>query len=311
MANQPQQNYQETLNSIHSAGTWAIVLGLLNVIVTPLLQAFLYTKANSGGHSKNTLVLAAFVIGLIIGGVFIGLGIKLKRAKADTIRRADRTLLGLIITVLIVMLLSLVSGGRGVGLVNLLLLFTIVQARIKIKKLGPSIKSQPIPKGSHVGRWILIIVGGLVLVLIAGVVVVHALFKVYKVNGPSMSPNYSNGQQILVSNTYTSPKIEDVVLFHEPPNNNVILIKRIVALGGDKVVIQNGALTVFDNSNPRGFDPDSAFEPSNEVTPGDINTTVPQGDVYVLGDNRSDSLDSRIFGPVPVQDVIGKVVGKL
>jgi len=210
------------------------------------------------------------------------------------------------------MILSLIDGGRGVGLINLLVLITIAQARGNIKKLGPSIKSQTIPKGSHVGRWILIIVGGLVVLFIAAdVVLLHVLFKIYKVNGPSMSPNYSNGQEILVSNKYTSPKIDDVVLFHAPTSDNQILIKRIVALGGNKVVIQNGTITVYDSSNPQGFDPDSNYEPANEVTSGNISTTVPQGDVYVLGDNRSDSLDSRDFGPVPLQDVIGKVTRKL
>lgn len=126
---------QDALKSIHSAGSWAIVLGLLNIVLTPLFEFATYTQASSSGYTKSTLVLGSFVIGLVVGSLFVGLGIKLKRITENKINRADKILLWLAAVVLLVVILSLIDGERGVGLINFLTLFAIAQARDKIRKL--------------------------------------------------------------------------------------------------------------------------------------------------------------------------------
>ena len=135
-ANNPSAAYQDALTSVHSAGTWAIVLGLLNIVLTPFLEFLVYTRSGSNGKGEITLVLAALVVGLIVGGIFIGLGLKLKQATIDTFCKADRVLLWLAVIIGIVMILSLIATGHGVGLLNIFAALKVAQARGKIKKLG-------------------------------------------------------------------------------------------------------------------------------------------------------------------------------
>lgn len=155
--------------------------------------------------------------------------------------------------------------------------------------------------------------------------VITKLDKTYVMTGPSMAPMLNNGDKVLVAkynvfNTKllnTSVTTNDVVVFNQSglskygqPNTSQ-LIKRVVAVAGQRVVIANDKLTVYDTNHPNGFDPAIAYVPSGVITAGSANVTVPSGDVYVLGDNRPDSLDSRAFGPVPEASLVGKVIGKL
>jgi signal peptidase I len=80
-----------------------------------------------------------------------------------------------------------------------------------------------------------------------------------------------------------------------------------VALSGDRVVISGNKLSVYDSSHQNGYNPSTGYDP-NVNTVGNVSLTVPVGYVYVLGDNRSDSLDSRTFGPLAKSAVIGTVV---
>jgi len=140
------------------------------------------------------------------------------------------------------------------------------------------------------------------------------VFEPYRIHGQSMSPTLKNGQEILVKLGHPQPKIGDIVIFTESglakynQPNTLQLVKRVVALAGDRVKVNNGTLTVYDNSHPNGFDPDNSDGLSSQNTSGNINTIVSSGDIYVLGDNRYVSLDSREFGQVPVSSIIGRVI---
>jgi len=126
------EEHQKAVNSVHSAGTWAIVLGVLNIIVTPLLE-LLVTPTN--GQSKTSLVVTASIIGLVIGGIYIGLGLKLKQTHTDTLLQAKKVLIFLSIFVLVIGVFTLVQSGHSLGILNYILLFVNIQALSKIQKL--------------------------------------------------------------------------------------------------------------------------------------------------------------------------------
>jgi signal peptidase I len=156
------------------------------------------------------------------------------------------------------------------------------------------------------------------------------VFQSYQVDGPSMEPTLQNNDRLIVlklPKTWAKlthhayiPNRGDIVIFVE---NNLSelgqgtpkqLVKRVVGLPGDRVVIKNNKLTVYNSQHPNGFDPDttlpyaSGVATSTAVTSGNIDVTIQPGQVFVCGDNRTNSLDSRVFGPVSTNDIVGKLV---
>jgi signal peptidase I len=144
----------------------------------------------------------------------------------------------------------------------------------------------------------------------AGVIVFLLLVRTFvvepvRVRSDSMAPTLSPGAVLLVDKlTFLSrdPRRGDVVVAADP-RNGASIVKRVVAVGGDSVGIEDGQLVVngrtiveryVDNDNMDGF----YFGPDE----------VPSGTVFLLGDNRDTSEDSRAFGPVDVDDIDGKVL---
>ena len=128
-----------------------------------------------------------------------------------------------------------------------------------------------------------------------GVVLIVAIYMLMTtttsiVNGPSMLDTYQTGDRVLVSKAYWlvgKIKKDDIVVIHRP--NGEYLIKRTKFLAGDQVPVQFYPKTVrIDTPNYR----------------------VPEGMVFVMGDNRAVSEDSRAFGPVPSDQVVGKVISR-
>jgi signal peptidase I len=85
------------------------------------------------------------------------------------------------------------------------------------------------------------------------------------------------------------------------------LIKRVIGLPGERVVLNNGRYTVYNVEKPEGFNPDEGQEYAKDIinTPGAVDITVGQKEIFVSGDNRSNSLDSRNFGAVNTNSVTG------
>lgn len=126
----------------------------------------------------------------------------------------------------------------------------------------------------------------------------------FRIDSGSMEPTLRPGDRVLVNKRAYGddlPRRGDLVVFHAPRTREVTL-KRAIGLPGDTVAIEDGVLVV--NGRPRRepyADPESIdsvyFGPSR----------VPPGTVFVLGDNRADSIDSRRFGPVARRALIGRV----
>ena len=128
------------------------------------------------------------------------------------------------------------------------------------------------------------------------------LLKPFTIHQISMKPTLHEGDRILLNRLvyhFRDPKSGDVVVFHSPVNADEDLVKRIVAVAGDRVAIHDGSLYV----NGVALDEPYLLEQSFR---GEYpETTIPQGHVFVMGDNRNNSGDSRLFGPISADSIIG------
>ncbi|HEY0616591.1 MAG TPA: signal peptidase I [Kribbella sp.] len=145
----------------------------------------------------------------------------------------------------------------------------------------------------------LLSIAGLLVVL---VVVLLQFGEPMRVSSSSMEPTLKSGDQILIATrAYKShgPARGDLVVFDGPDGP---LVKRVAAIAGDEVGIEDGQLVV----NAR-IVPEPAVDQSTVDGMYYGPVTVPSGSVFVLGDNRANSVDSRTLGPVPLDALIGQV----
>jgi hypothetical protein len=129
---------EATLKLVHGDGKWAVILGVLVLIIAPLASAALYDPAQSEGITQQASIIVAAIFGLIQGGLYIWFGLKLKKTTIDTLQESGKTLRNLMITLIIFMVLSIFLSGRGIGILNLILLIDVSRARRAIKKLYPT-----------------------------------------------------------------------------------------------------------------------------------------------------------------------------
>jgi signal peptidase I len=151
-------------------------------------------------------------------------------------------------------------------------------------------------------RFILDVLETLVLsvLLFAGINAVSARIRV---DGYSMEPTLHSGEFVIVNKlTYRlgPPQTGDVIVFHFPRDTEQEYIKRVIGLPGDKVDITEGK--VYINGQPLN-EPYIAAPPAYEKS-----WSVPEDNLFVLGDNRNNSSDSHNWGTVPMEYVVGKAV---
>ncbi len=161
---------------------------------------------------------------------------------------------------------------------------------------------QPPRKRSGCFRFLVDILETLVLsvVLFVGINAVSARIRV---DGESMVPTLVNGEYIIISRlSYRlgTPQRGDIIVFHFPRNTQEEYIKRIIGLPGDEVQIKNGQIYI----NGQHLDESYIHQP------WDYNGSwrVPAGQLFVLGDNRNNSSDSRDWGTVAMDYVVGKAI---
>ncbi len=159
-------------------------------------------------------------------------------------------------------------------------------------------------------------------------------FRICQVEGPSMEDTLQQGQRLLLRSAFYTPKQDDIIVFHmTKPEAGMekTLVKRVIAVGGQEVVIDTNAKTItvdgveyadahryFELKDPRTpelgevdydlFPPQ--FTNGEFISTGIFKTTVPEGCVFVMGDNRNHSNDSRgtSVGFVDQNCILGKVV---
>lgn len=143
-------------------------------------------------------------------------------------------------------------------------------------------------------------------VIFAALAVLWTLFAPLRVEGDSMLPGLHDGDRALVTRFYARASRGDVVHidgFGPDGTTEGRYVKRVIAIEGDRVRIEFGRALVNDGAEQTAA---PLLTSDADVSLGEI--TVPPGHVYVLGDNRPVSLDSRFYGPVPLEAVAGRLV---
>lgn len=165
----------------------------------------------------------------------------------------------------------------------------------------------------------------IVCVVIGTIFINSFVFRSFNVVGPSMETTMHTGDRLIVNrlpitwsnvrNQQYMPERGQVIVFQNPRYTEGMgdeyIVKRVIAFEGERVTLQDGSYTVFNDESPDGFDPDQVAdgEPSSP-TSGDVNIVVPADEIFVSGDNRegNTSFDSRNgLGTIPLYNVIGPV----
>ncbi len=131
-----------------------------------------------------------------------------------------------------------------------------------------------------------------------------------QVKGASMEPSFNSGDYILTSRvTYKFRDMErgDVVVFNSPKNPDIEYIKRIIGLPGDRILIKGEGVYVNDQVMTENYIAEKTNLWEGGCIQDGVEYTVPPGEVFVMGDNRPRSSDSREFCSIPIQSVVGAV----
>lgn len=146
--------------------------------------------------------------------------------------------------------------------------------------------------------------------LIVVVVIPIRVFIVspFVVDGESMHPTFENLDYLVIDEllyNFKSPARGDVIVFRYPGNPSIFYIKRVIGLPGETVSINHGVVTIISSEGNKT----TLNEPYivNEDATYTKDVSLNPGEYFVMGDNRPNSSDSRVWGPLPKKDIIGRV----
>jgi signal peptidase I len=179
-----------------------------------------------------------------------------------------------------------------------------------------------------VGSFLLEIIKVFILAVVIITPIRVFLFQPFFVQGASMEPNFENGEYLIINelgykktdvgigsshffsvDSFKELKRGDIVVFHYPKDPRQYFIKRVIGLPGETVKISEGKVYISNKENLGGFPLDESGYLSDKVsTAGDLTQKLSDAEYFVMGDNRSYSYDSRSWGPVSKEFIVGKVL---
>jgi len=151
------------------------------------------------------------------------------------------------------------------------------------------------------------------------------VFQSYEVEGQSMETTLQHRDRLIVlklGKTWSKitreqyiPKRGEIIVFAQQSEfdssstSQKQLIKRVIGLPDDRVVVENNSITIYNSQHPEGFNPDLEGKHATIIrgTPGKVDITVGEDEVFVCGDNRNNSLDSRNFGTIKSSAIVGRL----
>ncbi|WP_315114900.1 signal peptidase I [uncultured Clostridium sp.] len=149
----------------------------------------------------------------------------------------------------------------------------------------------------------------ILMAIIAAFLIITFVFETVSVDGLSMYPTLNNKDRLIVEKVtyyFRKPKPGDIVVIKYPANPKEKFIKRVIATGGDKIRIEDNKVYVNDKPLEENYINEETMENFYEVT-------IPENTIFVMGDNRNNSLDSRNqkVGFVKYNMVVGKAALRL
>lgn len=153
------------------------------------------------------------------------------------------------------------------------------------------------------------ILKSVIIAIIAAFLIITFVFETVSVDGYSMNPTLNHKDRLIVEKVtyyFSEPKVGDIVVIKYPADPKEKFIKRVVAVAGDKVKIENSTLYINGKAKEENYILEKSMFDFPEVT-------VPEGSIFVLGDNRNNSRDSRFedVGFLQYKMVVGKAVFRL
>lgn len=142
-------------------------------------------------------------------------------------------------------------------------------------------------------------------VVVAAFFIIFFVAQSFIVDGHSMEPTLHNRERLIAEKIYyyfAGPRRGDIVVIKDPVEHNRYWVKRIIGLPGDEIEIKNGVIYLNGSKLAENY----VAEPIK--IPKEATYNVPSGHVFVMGDNRNNSNDSRFVGPVSINDIMGHAI---
>lgn len=169
------------------------------------------------------------------------------------------------------------------------------------RKLGPTF-----------GSLALFLLEVIQIVVISAAIIIpirYFLIQPFYVKGASMEPNFFDNEYLIIdelSYRFREPERGEIVVFRYPRDLTQFFIKRVIAFPGETVEITDGKVIISTSNCPNGCVLREEYI-TDEITTGKKRVTLAADEYYVMGDNRDESLDSRSFGPITRDHIVGRV----
>ena len=139
----------------------------------------------------------------------------------------------------------------------------------------------------------------------------YFLIQPFYVKGASMEPTFDDSEYLIIdeiSYRFRPPARDEVIVFRYPLDPRQYFIKRIIGLPGETVHVGANQIVITDTDHPEGFTLDeTGYLGPEAVTYGERTVQLADDEYFVMGDNRTSSLDSRSFGPLKRKNIVGRV----
>jgi len=178
--------------------------------------------------------------------------------------------------------------------------------------MPPEIEQQPIAPAQKKSSFWKDLISYAIFALVVVVPVRLWIAQPFVVNGSSMDSTFKDGEYLIVdelSYHFHEPQRGDVLIFKYPEDTSKYFIKRLIGLPGETVVVKSDSVTIINKANPKGVQLNEPYTHSR--TFGNLSETLGPDEFFVMGDNRLVSSDSRVWGPLPREDIIGRPIVRL